>query len=429
MGRRHPTSEGRLGLLGRERSFLRLFLATLGSGTGTWLALVALEVDVYERTHSSGWIAALLIADLLPTFAIGLFAGPLVDRLSRRGLMIGADLVRFAAFAVLPFTTNATQIVALATVVGIATGFFRPAVYAGLPNLVEDSDLPGANSLLQAVDNLTWAAGSVAGGALAATVGVDACYWVNAASFLVSAALLVGIPPRLFQVAAAASRGHWGDLKDGFVLTVRSRALLTVLLAWNVATFASAAVNVAEPRLALRTFSAGRFGLGLMMGCAGVGLAIGALLASAWIERRGLPRVYGASLALIALGVGAAAAAPNVWVAAACVVVSGCGNGSAVVCNVLLVQRGAPDELRGRTFSLLMSSNMALLTLGMVAAGRVTDEVGPRWVWGAAGIVAALAAIVGFSLSRRVAVPGRAPDVEAHPFTVEAHAAEPAPRA
>src|SRR3954471_23501591 len=101
MRRQPATGRSRLGLLGREPSFRRLFLATLGSGAGTWLALVALEIDVWHRTHSSAWIAALLIADLLPTFVIGLLVGPLVDRLSRRGLMIGADLVRVAAFAVL----------------------------------------------------------------------------------------------------------------------------------------------------------------------------------------------------------------------------------------------------------------------------------------------------------------------------------------
>jgi len=138
-----------LALLGREPAYRRLFLATLGSGAGTWLALVALEVDVWQRTQSSGWIAALLIADMLPTFAIGLLVGPLVDRLSRRKLMVGADLVRFGVFAVLPFTTSASQVVALAAVAGVATGFFRPAVYAGLPNLVQDEDLAGANSLLQ----------------------------------------------------------------------------------------------------------------------------------------------------------------------------------------------------------------------------------------------------------------------------------------
>ncbi len=297
MGRRlhSPESSSREGLLGREPGFRRLFLATLGSGAGTWLALVALEVDVYDRTHSSTWIAALLIADLLPTFAIGVFAGPLIDRLSRRALMIGSDLVRFCAFVALTFTTSATQIVVLALIVGVATGFFRPAVYAAVPNLVEDEDLPGANSLLQTIDNVTWALGSVVGGALAATAGVDAAYWINAFTFLLSALLLVGIPQRMFQEAAAASHGHWQDLKEGFALTVSSAGLLTVLVAWNIAMVANAAVNVSEPRLALMTFSGGSFGLGLMMGSAGLGLAVGAYLAGSWIETRGLANVYGAA--------------------------------------------------------------------------------------------------------------------------------------
>jgi MFS family permease len=399
--RRPSEPQSRLGLLGREPSFLRLFLATIGSGAGTWLALVALEIDVYEKTHSSAWIAALLIADMLPTFAVGLLVGPFIDRFSRRSLMIYADLVRFGAFAVLPFTTNATQIVVLAGVVGIATGFFRPAVYAGLPNLVEETDLPAANSLLQAADNLTWAIGSLAGGALAATAGVNAAYWFNAVTFLLSAALLIGIPQRLLQAAAAASRGHWQDVKDGFALAVHSRPILTVLIAWNIAVFAVAAMNVAEPRLALSTFSAGPFGLGLMMGCSGLGLTAGALLASAWIAKRGLPNVYGISLILIALGIGGAAVAPNVWVASACVVVSGCGNGSAIVCNSLLVQRGAPDALRGRAFALLMSTNFALVTAGMIVAGWLTDMIGARWMLAAAGAFAGVAGIVGFELARR----------------------------
>ena len=146
----------RLGLLGREPGFRALFLATLGSGLGTWLALVALQIDVLMRTHSPLWMSALLIADILPTLLVGILAAPLVDRLSRRGLMIGADLVRFGVFCALPFAPNATTIVGLAAVIGIATGFFRPAVYAGLPNLVADEDLPRANSLLQVIDNSTW---------------------------------------------------------------------------------------------------------------------------------------------------------------------------------------------------------------------------------------------------------------------------------
>jgi MFS family permease len=402
MGR--PRDAGsQLSLLRREPEFRRLFLATLGSGLGTWLALVALEVDIWQRTHSSGWIAALLIADLLPTFVIGILVGPLVDRLSRKRLMVGADLARFGVFAALPFTTTATQIVLLAAVAGVATGFFRPAVYAGVPNLVPDEDLGRANSLLQTVDNLSWAVGSLAGGVLVAASSVDAAYWFNACTFLVSAVFLSGIPARLLQATQAASRGHWADLRDGFALTVRSKALLTVLIAWNVAMFANAAVNVAEPRLVFRAFDAGTVGLGLMMGSSGIGLAAGAYLAAQWIERRGLANVYGVSLAVMAVATALAAVAPNVWVGSACVVLFGVGNGAAVVCNALLVQRGAPDALRGRAFAVMMSTNVAMLVVGMLVAGRLTDMVGARWVWGAAAAVYALASGLGLALARGAA--------------------------
>ena len=417
----------RLGLLGREPGFRSLFLATLGSGLGTWLALVALQIDVLRRTHSPLWMSALLIADILPTLLVGILAAPLVDRLSRRGLMIGADLVRFGVFCALPFAPNATTIVGLAAVIGIATGFFRPAVYAGLPNLVADEDLPRANSLLQMIDNSTWAIGSLVGGALVAAQGPNLAYWINAATFLVSAALLAQIPRWLLQEARAETRGHWRDLADGLVLVRRSRALLTVLIAWNVGMVANAFVNVGEPFLATDSFSAGSFGLGLMMGSAGIGLAAGAYLAGSWIDARGLANIYGVSLGLMALGVAGAAASPNVWVAAVCVIVSGAGNGAAIVCNALLVQRGAPDRFRGRAFTVLMSSNVTFLALGMVLAGRLTEAFGPRWVWGGAALLSTVAAVVGFTLARgateaprQAAEPPHTPPLEPE-AAIEAH--------
>ena len=64
-------------------SFRLLFGSTLISGLGTWIAVIALVVDVKDRTGSAVWVSALLIADFLPGVAIGLLFGPLVDRLSR----------------------------------------------------------------------------------------------------------------------------------------------------------------------------------------------------------------------------------------------------------------------------------------------------------------------------------------------------------
>ncbi len=392
----------RLDLVARVPAFRLIFLATLGSGFGTWLAFVALAIDVKDRTDSGPWVSALLIADILPAVLIGLLVGPLIDRLSRKWLMIGSDLLRAAIFCALPFASSAAVIVVLAALAGIGTGFFRPAVYAGLPNLVDDRDLPQANGLIQSVENLAWAVGPLLGGLLVAVSGPDLAYWVNAATFLVSALLLTGVPGRLLQAGTAESHGHWRDLIEGFSFVIRSRPLVTVLVAWNVFMLASAGINVAEVFLAKDTFDAGDFGYGLLVGATGLGLVLGSLAASPLLERHPVSRVYSGSILLVALAIAAGAIAPNIWVAAGCVLVVGAANGTAVVCNALFVQRGSPDSLRGRVFTVLMSSSFAVLALGLIVAGPLTDAVGPRWVWGASAAVAALSAFLALALSRGI---------------------------
>ncbi len=202
-------------LLRRVRGLRLLFLAAFGSGLGTWLAFVALTIDVWDRTGSGKWVSALLIADFLPAIVLGLTMGPLIDRLSRRRVMIAADLVRFLVFCALPFAQSPTQIVVLAAVAGFATGFFRPAVYAGLPNLVDDSELPSAQGLLQAADAMTTVLGPLAGGVLVAATNPDWAYGINSVTFLFSAALILRIPARLLQVAQATTEGHWRDVAEG----------------------------------------------------------------------------------------------------------------------------------------------------------------------------------------------------------------------
>ena len=389
-----------LSLLGTAPGFRLLFLATLGSSLGTLLATVALVVDIKDRTNSGSWVSVLMIAEFLPAVAVGLFLGPLLDRISRRGLMIVSDLVRAGVFCTLPFASTAGQIVALAGIAGLATGFFRPAVYAGLPNLVEEEELARANSLIQTSENVSWAVAPIIGGALVAASGPDLAYWLNGASFLVSALLLLRLPAAKLQGALGVSRGHLRDLKDGFARVLRTRSLLTVLVVWTIVLGAVASTQTAQVFLAKDSFNAGDFGYGLIFGCIGLGLAVGSFGAGSWVERRSVGTVYAASILLQAIGVTAAAVAPNVWFSLPCFVLAGIGNGIAVVCNSLLVQRGAPDAIRGRVFTVIMSVNYAVYGLGFVIAGPLTDSVGPRWVFGGVGVVLALASFVAYTLTR-----------------------------
>jgi len=393
-------SSSRLGLLRRSPSFGYLFLATAGSSFGTYLAAVALTVSVYDATRSGTWVAALLIADFLPIVLIGLLLGPLVDRLSRRRLMIGSDLVRCGVFAALPFVHSPGAIVALAAVSGVATGFFHPAANAGLPNLVEDEDLTNANSLLQTVETLALMVGPVIAGLMLAVWPPSVPYAVNAVTFLVSAVLVARIPAARLQSEEPVTNGHWRDVADGVRLVLTSRPLRTVVVVWNVVVIGAAAVNVAEVIFAKQDLDAGNVGFGVLVAASGIGLALGSFLAAPALGKVGLRRHYIGSIALMGVGWGAAAISDSIWLAVPFVIGGAAGNGAAAVCNRLLVQRGAPDQYRGRALATIMSTNYAVAGLAMAAAGVLTDRYGARTIWIAAGVVYLFGALVAVVMTR-----------------------------
>jgi MFS family permease len=390
----------------RLPGFRNLFFATFGSSVGTLLAAVALTIDVKDRTGSGLWVGAVLVVEFLPTILVGLLLGPVLDRLERRSLMIAADAVRVGVFVGLPFAPNAATVVGLALVAGLATGFFRPAVYAGIPNLVPDEQLPRANALLQTVENASWAIGPLVGGLLTAADGPRVAYGINAASFVVSIALLVRIPPRLLQSERALSRGHWRDLRDGFSAAVRSPSMRAVLVAWSIASFAVGCSNVATVFIAKNTFSGGDVGYGLIYGATGAGLVLGAFTSATALVHYGVARVYGEALLLMALGSLAVAASPDVWVAAVCAVVLGVGNGAAVACNALLVQRGTFDLLRGRALTFVMSITYVFVGIGLGLGGaflrKPVASATPRWIWAGSGGMLLLAALAGVLLARNL---------------------------
>lgn len=398
--------EAPLGLLREAPGFRRLFLATLTSSVGTYLAVVALTIDIYEQSGgNANWVGALLIADFLPVIVIGLVFGPLLDRLPRRGILVAADVARAAVFCLLPFAQGPGQLVGLALLVGVATSFFRPAVFAGVPNLVSNERLPTANGLLQSAENLTWAIGALAAGALVKVAGTDAAYWFNAATFIVSALIVLRIKKSFEEGAGGTGATYLAQIREGLGVVGRSRALLTVVVAWSVATVAQAIGNVSEIFLARDVFEAGNFGFGLLVAAAAGGLLVGSLLGGSLIERFGIRDLYLVSILLMALGFGVAAASPVFWLAVVIVVVSGFGNGAAVVCNAVLVQRAVPDRLRGRAFTLVMSIGYACFGVGMIVAGPLTNALGARAAWGISGGLCLVAVVLAATLMSRGPVP------------------------
>ena len=120
----------------------------------------------------------------------------------------------------MPFVDEPSAIVAVAAVNGIATGFFRPAVWAGLPNLVTDDEREQATSLLTTVENVAWTIGPALAGLLLASDGVDVAYWTNAVTFLALGVLVSRIPASALRSDEPITKGHWSELREGLGLVV-----------------------------------------------------------------------------------------------------------------------------------------------------------------------------------------------------------------
>jgi MFS family permease len=157
------------------------------------------------------------------------------------------------------------------------------------------------------------------------------------------------------------------------------------------------------------------------MAASGLGLIVGSLGAGWAAARWGTAVAYGGSIGLMSLMLGATAVVSTVWVAAIFVVAYGLGNGIAVVVNSLLVQRGIPDHLRGRAFTLAMSLTYSALFIGMLAGGFISDAYGARWAWGVASMMAGVAAVASYALAR--GIPAGEEHVEVEPFPIVSAAA------
>ncbi|HKI92777.1 MAG TPA: MFS transporter [Gaiellaceae bacterium] len=394
-----------LSLLRRNRNVRSLVASRAVSSAGTWLAYVALTVDVYARTRSSVWVSAVLLAEFLPTVAVATVLGPWLDRLPRRTLLVGSELVAGAVFATLPFAPSAAAVVALALVAGCASAVFYPTIRATLPGLVEPAELPHANALSQIAATSGMAAGPAVAGVLIAVTGVNAPYALNAASFAISAVLLAQLPaPGRGVASAGAPSGYWQTIAAGVRAYLNSGPLQTVVRIWMLASLGGAVVNVGEIFLARNTFHAGTVGYGLLASASGTGLVAGSVLAGRIGQNAGI-RACRLGLVVFMLGFGAAALSPNIWVAAACVVAGGAGNAILLAATTLLVQQATDEQTCGHAFAIFDSAGFVALGVGMAGSGLLITALGARGAWLVAAGLCGLAATATLGQSRRTATP------------------------
>jgi MFS family permease len=352
---------------------------------------VALVLLVYSLTGWGLGVSGVVVAEIIPVLALAPVAGAVVDRLPRVRVMMGADLVRAALTFALPFVDGHVGAV-YAVVVGLSAAavFFNHAAQSVLPAIVRERDLVAANSGLWSAAVISQVVLAPLAGIVVVSFGYTWAFWINAASYLISALFLrrLTVP----DVPALATRASWyADAVAGIAAVAGHRLLRALAAGQFLAALSAGAtgallVVLTQEHLALRPSD-----YGLLLGAIGVGAALGPLLLSRVTDDPRRPFYVLGPFVLRAVVDAVLATVTGLAAAMTTLLAYGVGTSTGAVTFNSLLQAETPEKLRGRVFAAFDMLWQSGRLLSLLAGGLLADTLGIRAVYylGAALLVAA----------------------------------------
>jgi len=339
---------------------------------------------------------------------IGLPVGVWVDRLPRRPLLVGADLVRLVLIGSIPVAwalgvLSLTQLLVVALLAGAARVVFELTFTVALPDVVKPDDLADANGRMELTGSTSQLTGPGIAGGVIALVGAPAALVFDVVSFAVSA-LLLGTGPALARRSAPRDRQpFFSEIKEGIVALLHYRPVFRGTFAACVSNFAFAVGQGVFFVFAYRTvhLSPGIVGLALTLGS--IGNVAGAAVAPRLSRILGTgpslvfsTLVEGSAILLVPLGT---IGAPVLFIAAAIAVrnfANPLWNVTAATMRMVLV----PPELQGRVTAAARAIGMGVMPVGGLVGGAIATATTPATALVVAGIVGGASALP--ILSRRM---------------------------
>jgi predicted MFS family arabinose efflux permease len=382
-------------------TFNRLAWSNLAAQSAEQIALAAAPiVAVLLLGVGEGQTGLLQTALTLPFILFAIPAGLLADRVSRRFVMVGSEALRAAALAaiLLLIWINAMTLPLLSLLGFIAvcgTVAYSVAAPALVPSLVTPQQLPAANARIELARTIAFASGPALGGVLVGWVGAAPAFGFAAALSVIAVVLLSGIyePAR----APAPQRHPLTDIKEGAAFVLRHALLRPVFITqfiFNTASFLLLAVFVPY---AVRHLGLTATGVGATLAMYGVGMVVGALLATRVMQRLAFGTVIGLGpvTGLVAAAVMALTAiVPTPLLAGLSFFLLGVGPILWVISTTTLRQSVTPPSLLGRVSAInIMSYGARPLgsALGAIVGGLYGAEA---CLYLAAAIFAAQALVI-----------------------------------
>ena len=399
----------------RHRNYRLFFWGQLISLIGTWMQQTAMSWFVYEITNSKFLLGAVAAIGSAPMMLFAVWGGSLADLYPKRSILVATQTAQMICAFLLAVGVwlgfaNATFIVVIAALNGVAMGFDMPARQAFTVEMTSREDLLNAISLNSSIVNGARVVGPSLAGLMIGAVGAAMCFLFNTLSFIavIAGLLMMRLPrfERKIDIGSPAEHA-W----NGIAYSFRHPRVRTILLLFLAVGIFGWSYMVIMPAFARDVLGRGADGFGILMSASGTGALVGALVVATFGHRfkprkLALGGVWLFSAALLVFSL-----ARNFYLALGFLFIAGFGMLLFFSTTNTVLQTIVPDDMRGRVMGVWSLIFGAMIPLGSLEAGAVAHWFGTALALGLGAIVCAVSAVVALvAIRRREATLARASD-------------------
>jgi MFS family permease len=359
---------------------------------------------ILKMTGSATSMGLSMALGTLPRLLASLFGGVVVDRFERKRVLVAMDIVSgcldlVLASIILAGRVQVWHIYSVIATRSLARAFYDPALNSLVPALVDKRALVRANATQQSAMYIASAAGPALAGVMVESAGAGPAVLLAGLTFLSSSLLLA--TTRASSKPIASGKSMWQDLWTGLAYVRQRKWILSLSIAFALVNMVTGVRVVVMPFISRDIYGKGMVGYGMTLSVASVGSLVAVTVLAALKRLPHKHRVVSSAMAVFGLSSVALALCPSLsWALPACFMI---GLTGPVMCSCAnaLYQEVVPSDLMGRVYAFRVTLAVALMPLANVAAGYVSNRIGPVFTLAAAGLLGLPA--VGLALAARQA--------------------------
>ena len=367
----------------RHRNFKLFWSGQIISLSGTWMHHAAQNWLVYELTDSPFFLGLSGMTATLPILLFTLAGGVFADRHNKRNIILTTQVTLLflaLALAVLVATGNVNVwiILFIAFCIGTANAFEIPARQSFIFEMVGKKDLLNAIALNSSAFHAARMTGPAIAGIIIEYLGMAACFFINAFSFLAAIVALIKMRFKPREIKTAPKQGVIKELKEGIKYIFDNPKVYTLILTSGIISFFGFPYITFLPVYAKDILKTGASGLGILMGCAGAGAFTGAVILTfrGYSSKKGITMALAGTTFSIALFIFSISV--NVWLSYVMLFLLGLGAINQIVTANSLLQLTVPDELRGRVMGSFTTMFLGMAPLGNLTLGTLAHYTGTQ---------------------------------------------------